>query len=466
MTEEQLQHRTTTSGRLRFVLGDKATDIALPAEVPLADLLPAVLPQFGAEWIEQGADHEGWVAQRLGEAPLDEDRTLAELGLLDGETILLRPRADQLAPIDFDDIVAGVGEQVGRHPRAWTPARSRVMLRAGSVAALLLGVPLLLAGGPAVVQAVVAAVVSLGLLAASALVARGAGDPLVGTILAGVSACYAAVAGGTLVLALDPVASPMTVLACAAAGALEALTVGLILVADGALLFIGAITFSIALAVAGLIGAVSPASVSQAAACALMVTLILGTFVPSIAFRLSGLSLPLLPTGASELNEDIEPVPHQLVVDRGTAVVGYSDALHIGMGAAQAILLAVVVAAGDGWAMIYTAVVALLLFLRSRHPDGLLQRWSVLVPAGLAVAANLLVLGAAQDTLGRLLGVWLPVIAVGALLLLGSDRLPGRRLRPYWGRAVDIFESLTAVATLPLLLQVLGVYATMRGLAG
>jgi hypothetical protein len=96
--EAQTQHRTTNSARLRFVLGKKATDVALPTEATLTELLPAVLPQFGAEWVEQGADHEGWVVQRVGEAPLEEDRTLAELNLLDGETVYLRPRADRRDP--------------------------------------------------------------------------------------------------------------------------------------------------------------------------------------------------------------------------------------------------------------------------------------------------------------------------------------------------------------------------------
>ena len=55
-------------------------------------------------------------------------------------------------------------------------------------------------------------------------------------------------------------------------------------------------------------------------------------------------------------------------------------------------------------------------------------------------------------------------LGVGLLYLV--DVMPGRRLRPYWGRLVDILESFTAVALLPLLLQVLHVYGLMRGLAG
>jgi type VII secretion integral membrane protein EccD len=195
-------------------------------------------------------------------------------------------------------------------------------------------------------------------------------------------------------------------------------------------------------------------------------SLVIGVFVPATAFRLSGLMLPMLPTAADELSQDIEPVAHDVVVDRGKATAGYSISLHIGLGLAQCLLLPMLVMEGFGWSMWLSVVMALLLFLRSRHPDGAAQRWAVLAPASVAVVANIVHIGAEHTDVERVLYVFLPVFAVGALLLLCSQRLPGRRLRPYWGRAVEIFELLTAIAVVPILLQVLGVYTMMRGLAG
>jgi hypothetical protein len=57
------------------------------------------------------------------------------------------------------------------------------------------------------------------------------------------------------------------------------------------------------------------------------------------------------------------------------------------------------------------------------------------------------------------------VLAVGVGLFVSAGRVPFRRLRPYWGRVVDILESLTAVAVLPALLALLNVYELARGLA-
>ncbi|WIY07498.1 type VII secretion integral membrane protein EccD [Amycolatopsis mongoliensis] len=463
--EEQTQHRTTSSARLRFVLGDRARDLALPAEVSLAELLPAILSQFGAETIEQGAEHEGWVVQRIGEPAFDEDRTLVELSVVDGESLHLLPRAEQLAAIDYDDLVDGVAEQVREHPGALTPARVRWMFRSGAVAALLLGCWVLLAGGAAGTQVLLSAGLAFALLVAGALAARGAAKPASAVVLAGGGAGYAALAGLFVVFVLDPAAGPMMGLTGAAAGALLALLAGVIVVADAALLFAGAVVFAVVLLITGLIGSVGPATPAEATAIGLVLSLILGLFIPPAAFRLSGLSLPMLPTGAEELHEDIDSVPHKVVVDRGAATFGYSTALHAGLGAAQAVLLPVLIVGGDVWHVVLALVIALLLVLRSRHPNGVAQRWAVLTPAGVVVLMVVAYLGLAQPRDARFSVVVSLALAAG-LLLLGGERLPGRRFRPYWGRAVEIFELITAIAVLPILLQVLHVYTFMRNLAG
>ena len=448
------------------MLGKQATEVALPTEATLADLLPAVLPQFGAEWIEQGADHEGWVVQRVGEAPLDEDRTLAELDLLDGETVYLRPRADQLAPIDYDDLVDGVGEQVREHPGAWQPRHTRWLFRIGTAVALLLGLALLPGSGPTATQGFLAVGGAVALLFGSALVARGVLDPPGAVLLAGVAVAYAAVGGVLLTRELAPLA-PFTVEATVGlALALLTLCGGVFLVADAALLFAGAILFVLALGVTGLIASTADVDIQQAVGVGIAICLVAGVFLPATAFRLSGLSLPMLPTDASELSEDIDPVPAKVVVERGATTVGYSTALHLGLGAAVAVLVPFLVVGGNGWTEALSLVVAFLLLLRTRHPSGVVQRWALVLPAIVCLVVNLHRFAGERTGSGRLLAVVLPLFALGVVLLVFSKMMPGKRQRPYWGRAVEILESLAAIAVIPILLQVLGVYAWMRGLAG
>ncbi|MFC3452607.1 type VII secretion integral membrane protein EccD [Amycolatopsis speibonae] len=463
--EEQTQHRTTSSARLRFVLGDQVRDLALPAEVPLADLLPAVLTLFGAQTIEQGAEHEGWVLQRIGDAPLDEDRTLTQLGVFDGESLHLLPRSEQLATIDYDDLVDGVGEQVRENPGAVTPARVRWLFHSSAVMALLLGWWLLLADTASAAQVLLSAGLAVVLLVAGALVARGAARTKPAVILVAAAVAHAGLAGLLLVLALDPAASPMVKVTSASGAALLTLMAGVVAIADAALLFAGAALFSAVLLITGLIGSVTPATPAQATAIGLVLALILGLFIPTAAFRLSGLTLPMLPTGAEELHEDIDPVPHKMVVERGAATFGYSTALYTGLGLALTILLPVLVVDGDPWSMTLSLVIALLLLLRSRHPNGMIQRCAVLLPAAGVIFVNVGYWSSALPVYARFLAV-VPLVMIAGLFLLGGEYLPGKRFRPYWGRAVEIFELITAIAILPILLQVLHVYAFMRNLVG
>jgi hypothetical protein len=56
-------------------------ELAVPVHVPVADLLPTFLEHLGPELAAAGFEHDGWVLQRLGEPPLDEDLGTAALGL-------------------------------------------------------------------------------------------------------------------------------------------------------------------------------------------------------------------------------------------------------------------------------------------------------------------------------------------------------------------------------------------------
>src|SRR5699024_4706008 len=90
--------------------------------------------------------------------------------------------------------------------------------------------------------------------------------------------------------------------------------------------------------------------------------------VPTSAFRLGGLTLSPLPTSAEEFGEDLEPIPHRVVVERSALADRYMTALHAALGLTSAVLLTLLVSASTLWAMITGAVAALLLLLRSRNP--------------------------------------------------------------------------------------------------
>ncbi|WP_461028507.1 type VII secretion integral membrane protein EccD, partial [Streptomyces sparsus] len=117
----------------------RTIDLAVPADVPVADLLPAVLGYAGDDLAEKGIEHGGWVLQRLGGLPLDEERTLDSYDLRDGETVYLRPRTEALPEVHLDDLVDGISTTMNGRPHGWGPTAGRRTLCGVAVAALLAG---------------------------------------------------------------------------------------------------------------------------------------------------------------------------------------------------------------------------------------------------------------------------------------------------------------------------------------
>ncbi|MFE9426024.1 type VII secretion integral membrane protein EccD [Kitasatospora sp. NPDC006697] len=450
--------------RLRFHTPGAAFELAVPADVPLADLLPAVLGHAPGDLAEQGLDHGGWVLQRLGGEPLDEEQTADGLELRDGDTLYLRPRRAALPPVHFDDLVDGVASGVRERGDGWRPELTHHVAVAAAVLALAGGLALLALPGPAGPRAIGAAATAVLLLLGAASAARAMADTGAGIALGSAAVPFLGLAAllvpggpgghellGARVLAAGSAAAGAGVLAVAAVGA-------------GAPVFLGLVLVALLVAVAGglLIGGLA---VDQVAAVLSVLAVLAGAFVPSTAFRLSGLRLPALPRNAEELQEGIEPFPAEGVLARSLIADDYLMGLYSAVGAVTAACL-VLLATGRGWGGPGQAgALSLLLLLHSRAIGSIRQRLVLLLP-GLGGAALLV----ARVTPGhppqaRLLVLGGLLVAVLALLV-AAWTVPGRRLLPYWGRLADLLHTLSAVALVPLALLVCGVYHAMRAMNG
>ena len=135
--------------RLTVVAPTGSAEGAVPADVTVIDLLPTLLAHASGGLADAGLEHDGWVVQRLGEPPLDEDRTPAALGLKDGETVYLRARSAELPTLDFDDLIDGVSTGMRDRADRWRPVLTRRLCLGATAAALVLGVAVLLLPGPA-----------------------------------------------------------------------------------------------------------------------------------------------------------------------------------------------------------------------------------------------------------------------------------------------------------------------------
>lgn len=448
--------------RLTVLTPDRSVELAVPSDIVLADLMPTIVDHGGTDLYERGAQAGGWVLQRLGQEPLDDENTLGDLGLHDGETVHLRLRGDALPEIHYDDLVDGLSSRLRERPDSWRPVWSHHLMTTLALSALATGLLLLLLPGSPGIRAVCAAGTAILLLAGAGAASRAVGDVGAGGALGAAAIPFLAVAGalvpqgagsdaelGARLLAGCSAAAGAAVLAVAAVGACAPLFLAAALAA-----VLGAIGGAVMLL------GVTP---TGAAAPLILAVVLLGHFLPSLAFRLSGLKVPLLPTNAGQLQEGIDPTPDEQIAARGAVADGYLTGLYGATGLVAAGCLTML-AFETSWApLTLAAVLCALLFTHARGIGGAWQRLAVVLPAayGAVLLTVLLVLRLDADSRPLLLA---GLLAVAAVLAITGWTLPGRRLVPYWGRAVDLLHLLFAIALVPLALLVAGLYSYLRGL--
>ncbi|MFC3995823.1 type VII secretion integral membrane protein EccD [Nocardiopsis sediminis] len=449
---------------------DRTFEIAVPSDVPLAELLPTIVlyaeGDSGEDLDEGGLEHDGWVLQQLGSPALEEDGTVQTLGLFDGETLYLRPRRDQLPPIHFDDLIDGVATGMAERSDAWRPTYTRRLLHGLGLFTLFAGFTILAMSGMNGLTALIAAGAAVVLLLGAAAASRAMGDLTAATGLAAAGVLYMGLAGAAIPSG-DPGIPLLGARALAACMAGAGATVlGLAAVAGSVPFFAGLIVFEV-------FGVVSAATLMFApgltmtgiAGAASALAILLGTFAPAIGFRISGLKLPPLPNNPQQLQEGIDPHPARDVLDRTALADSYQGAVLAATGAVQAVAL-LILALGPGWLpATLGVVVALVLLLQSRGLTSAWQKLYLVAPACAGLALIVIAAVADTGTLWRLLAL-LGVLSVAAALTVLAWNVPGKRLLPHWGRAAEIIQLLAAIAMVCLVLGNLGVFGLLRGIGG
>ncbi|MGW9401513.1 type VII secretion integral membrane protein EccD [Streptomyces sp. NPDC055642] len=447
----------------------RTVDLAVPSDVPVADLLPTVIGYGGDDLEETGLEHGGWVLQRLGGPPLDPESTLDSLGLRDGEELCLRPRTEALPEVHIDDLVDGIADSMSRRPHGWSPEAGRRLLRGLAAATLALGIVLLAMPGTAGwIRAVAASAAGLLLIAGAGSASRAVGDAGAGSVLGLMAAPYFALAGwllpggdlggadgeavlGARLLAASAAAGAGAVLALAAVGVYPALFVGAACVAAAGALGATLITLDLA--------------PRQAAGVVAVVVVLFGGFVPSLSFRLAGMRMPPLPADVQQLQQGIDPYSSSDVDVRSALADGWMTALYGAIGLVCLPCLAALLAS-PGLAEILTVVaLSLLLLLHSRGLGNVWQRLA-LTTAGAWGVVLLLFVSARSLAPADRLTLTAGLMGLAAAITIASWTVPGRRLVPYWGRAAELLHSLAALSILPLTLWSMGVYGRLRGING
>ncbi|NHI11854.1 Secretion protein snm4 [Streptomyces sp. KO7888] len=449
-----------------------SVDLAVPADVPVADLLPTLLRYVGEDAEEAGLDHAGWVLQRLGDAPLDEETTLARAGLFDGVVLHLRPHTEALPEARLDDLVDGIADTAGRQLHTWRPAAARGFLVGAAavtaVAALVLVVrPGVTGSGSS--RAACAAVAGLLLLAGAGTASRAVGDRLSATALALlVAPCLALsgwlLTGGDLTGPDAARAAGARLLAAGAAGAGGAV-LALAATAVGAPALLATAVVSVAAAVTGALMGYTDLTVPASAALVAAVVALASGAVAPFAFKLAGMRMPALPSSAAQLQEGIEPYAGDEVAERTELAGRWVTALFTAVGAVAAAALTVLAERPNLPEALTALALSLLLLLHSRGLGHIGQRLALGVPGVLGLLLLARAWAADLDSGGRVV-VFAVLLAVAAALVIASWTVPGRRVLPYWGRAAELGHTAFAVALLPLTLWAAGLFGWLRGLFG
>jgi type VII secretion integral membrane protein EccD len=428
----------------------------------LAELLPELLRHAGIGLADDGETHGGWIARRADGTPLDEGKSLTQLGVRDGEVLHLVPAREQWPELEYDDVVEAIAAGARRRGAAWTPEATRVSTLAGAAILLLAGVLAMLAGGPAWGPGgYLALTVAVLLLVGGVLASRAYGDGVAGSALAGFALPYA-FAGGALLIG-DPgradagvvakmlwLGGPQLLVGCVAILLFAAL--GAAGVGHGMRIFMAGGMVGLLGAGAALLSGFGAAG----SAAVLMATLVCGIgLLPVLAIRFGKVPVPAvaLPRDSESFTVSTPGrVRSHLELLTGM-VLGYTV-----LAAFCALVLAI---AGGTSGRVLIAVAATALLLRSRLFVTIRQRGPLIV-AGLL--GHLLLLGGIVFSANNSSRAF---FAVGAVLLALIIVLAGQTWSrtapsPYVGRAADLFDLLVVVSVVPVAAWVLGFFAMIQ----
>lgn len=442
-------------------------DLALPSDVPLADLLPTVLGYAASDVADASPGAQAWSLSRLGGGALDSSNTPAQLEVRDGELLYLRPRGDEMPSAVFDDLVDAIATGTRDRSGRWTPATTRLFGLTAGVLALLAGaVAVPFAGPPHLPGGLIGVGLAVALLLVAVVFARALGDARGATAFALVGCVYAAI-GGLLILAGDRTLAELTgpQVLIGATAVIMASAVAAIGVGRAAPVFLGTGVCAGAVFITAGIGVIFNAGAPAAAAITVVVAFATLPALPMLAYRLVGLPVPTVPTEREHLRQDTEQVDGTRVLDLSHR----ADAFLAAMLTALAVISAgsaILIAADGVRGVVLCAVLGLLPLARARWFLSRVQRLPLLIAGIISLAAGAVAIFVMADHAVRLIGIIGATIAVAAVIIgfgLAGER---RQASPAWGRILDIFEILLILALVPLAIWVSGLYAWIRAIRG
>ncbi|EST23086.1 hypothetical protein N566_26070 [Streptomycetaceae bacterium MP113-05] len=475
--------------RVTVVAPGGRIDVALPEGVPLCDVYPEIARLAGGP--AEGSLSGYHLVRRDGEV-LEAGLSLTGNGIRDGEVLLLRPFADSLPSAVFDDVSDAVASTVRQDRTLWNEQLMRVAgITGGGVLLVLMafvlwfadplkhdmhGLPGIIAGAAGV------------LLVALACVRARVYEDKASSVALGLGAMPHIMIAGSGVLALgdgEGIGRLQFLLGCVAVLLASVLLITVTPAGDGP--FVAAAVASAAGALVTFLAVLSDLAPVEAAAVAAPFAVGVIAFLPGLSARFARLPIgsesradgPRAPLGSQEGTREIQsPVDTERIATQArrghellVGLVGGWCAVVIGAAAVLGFT-------DNGWGQLLALATGIAMLLRARLFRYTSQVVCALV-AGLG-ALGLLALGLSLNpptdlVRDMLLGdsgamdfrtIWLAasVAAAAALLTAIGLIIPRTGLTPFWGRIMEMCETVVLLTLIPLCLAVHNVYNEVRGL--
>ncbi|HEX5565421.1 MAG TPA: type VII secretion integral membrane protein EccD [Streptomyces sp.] len=476
--------------RVTIVAPDSRIDVALPEDIPVADVYPEIL-RLSGQTPAEGAPVGYHLVRRDGSV-LDSARSFAAQRVLDGDVLSLRPFAESLPPAVFDDVSDAVASAVARDRTLWGDGLMRGAGLVGGVVLLALMAFVLWFADPVRhdmhgLPGILAAVTGVLLIAFAAVRAR-VYDDRSSAVALGLAALPHVMIAGSGLLPLEEgggIGRLQFLLGCVA-----------VLIASVALI---AVTPSgdgpfVAAAFAATVGTLVTfvailTDIRPVEAAALCVPVAIGAvaFLPGLSSRFARLPIGYTAPrpGAMRYDDDPDAAPDTqgpVDAERIAAQARRGHEMLLGLvGGCATVTVAAVAVLGfsdSGWGQLLALVAGLAMLMRARLFPYTVQVTCALA-AGLAALALLslgLALNPPADLVRELLTgdsgaldlrtIWLSAALAAAAALATAIGLivPRRGVTPFWGRFLDLAEGAVLLSLVPLCLAVLDVYSAARSM--
>ncbi|MGA4506881.1 type VII secretion integral membrane protein EccD [Propionibacteriaceae bacterium G1746] len=463
--------------RVTIISPNRRVDLALPGAVTLGELMPSIVKFAGFEASNATDAVHTWVLQRFGEDPLDPQAKVSKLAISDGETLHLRQRENAIPDAAFDDVIDAVATTTNQRP-SWVPRHSQ-RFALGVLLVLLIGLPIMLITQPfepatmdllgpllapvgqhVFVGAIVCGVLAFATTIASISVSRAAGEYRVASALAWASVALAFLAGYCILPSSASV--PLRLTVGAACVLVASATLAIAAQVSVMPLFTAAMT-SVLMLLVGSVMTIFPEHLLTIAMVSMCLMVAITAALPTWSYRLAQIALPALPSDAETMMADETPVQSDIVsrallADRMLAAFLLATSLT-----ALFTSLPVVLTRGL-WELLLVGAVGLAVLLRANGFIGLQQRFALLF-CGTAMLLAAVAVGISNFSPMYQIAIAMVIVLVGVLALsFYATNLYDKIASPVWGRVADIFEWLSIMSIVPLLLAALNMYARFRGL--